>query len=594
MIGLQATTSTRIDGLPYCPLCLGLQTNPAGGVVLRALSSHGMVTFRRVAEPVSGCVAIAVLHWIGATGSVPLWIPEVMCASTIPTRYWADDLASYFCRYTLFRRVPPMLFLEGGMVLATAYVCGWGPLALAVGAILMQMHAKLHGGEVWKPAIVLTILAAAFGQGAIALGWIDTIMPEPLVHNVAGVMLFTSLLTIASLGSRIVESERAEEARAEAIAAVALNEERFRSLVVNSADIVMVLDERGTFLEISPILEGYAESGSMAGIPAERFVHPDDKRTFDDALHAALEAERSGAIFERSVRCELRWQALDRSWRWHEAVLLDLREVESVAGVVVTHRDVTERRALEEQLTQARRLESVGQLASGIAHEINTPIQVIGHNLRFLREAIDCYKENVNVSTSTDDIEFMDAEAPIALDQAIAAVEQVAAIVRAMKAFAQPGITEPVGTDIGDLIRNTVVIATNEISQSARVETEVSALPLVVCMPNEIGQVLLALLVNAAHAIANAGGTSEQPGLINVRAFQEDSELVIGVTDNGTGIPDGVRERIFEPFFTTKPVGSGTGQGLNVAYAALERHHGSITFETEIGKGSTFWIRLPL
>ena len=280
-------------------------------------------------------------------------------------------------------------------------------------------------------------------------------------------------------------------------------------------------------------------------------------------------------------------------------------------------RDISERNTLEGQLRHAQKLESIGQLAAGIAHEINTPTQFVTDNLTFLRDSwsaigdlLELYRSAVRnaagvlppvVTAALDqaardcDLEFIVAEAPRAIDQSLDGTRRVAEIVRAMKEFSHPDGAEMTAADLNRAIESTITVARNEWKYVAEIITEFDAtLAPVMCYPGDINQVILNLLVNAAHAIKDKI-TEGELGRITVRTRKQDEFNQISVTDNGTGIPLAIRSRIFDPFFTTKEVGKGTGQGLALAHNVIvKKHGGKIWFETEIGQGTTFYIHLPL
>jgi PAS domain S-box-containing protein len=287
-------------------------------------------------------------------------------------------------------------------------------------------------------------------------------------------------------------------------------------------------------------------------------------------------------------------------------------------AALVVAQDVTARTRLEMDLRQAQKLEAVGGLAAGIAHEINTPIQFVGDNTHFLEGAFaDLAKllakyhqlqeaaanggtgrqlvEEVDEAEKTANLDFLMEEIPKALTQSLDGVTRVATIVRAMKEFAHADRGEKVATDLNKALQSTLTVARNEIKYVADVETDFQDLPLVQCSGGDMNQVFLNLLVNAAHAIKDRGEVNAQKGLIGVRTRREGDQVVISISDTGCGIPENIRGKIFEPFFTTKEVGRGTGQGLAIARnIVVEKHRGSLTFETEVGRGTTFHIRLPI
>lgn len=186
-------------------------------------------------------------------------------------------------------------------------------------------------------------------------------------------------------------------------------------------------------------------------------------------------------------------------------------------------------------------------------------------------------------------------ECPQALDRCLDGLDRVATIVRSMKEFAHPDSKEKEPIDLNRAIASTITIARNEYKYVAEVETDFAELPPVMCHPGELNQVILNIVVNAAHAIGDAVAGTDHRGRIAVRTSQEGGDVVISIADTGSGIPPAIREHIFDPFFTTKEVGKGTGQGLAIARSVVvDMHHGKLTFESEVGKGTTFFIRLPL
>jgi len=293
---------------------------------------------------------------------------------------------------------------------------------------------------------------------------------------------------------------------------------------------------------------------------------------------------------------------------------LQLEDQEFVLSFV---RDITRRNTLENQLRHAQKLESVGQLAAGIAHEINTPTQFVTDNLSFLRDswqALDglmkLYRSAIknaadllppDVTSALEraaqdcDLDFIAVEVPRAIDQSLDGARRVAQIVRAMKEFSHPDSADKTAADLNRSIESTITVARNEWKYVAEIATDFDAtLPPVMCYPSDINQVILNLLVNAAHAIKEKA-TEGEMGRITVRTRRRDEFAQIEVTDTGTGVPEAIRTRIFDPFFTTKEVGKGSGQGLALAHTVVvKKHSGKIWFDTEIGRGTTFFIDLPI
>ena len=291
-----------------------------------------------------------------------------------------------------------------------------------------------------------------------------------------------------------------------------------------------------------------------------------------------------------------------------------------ISGYLFLARDVTRRKELELQLVQAQKLESLGQLAAGIAHEINTPIQFISDNTRFLevafqrfdtvlnksKELVNGFKEGgaimelvmqVEESMTKAKIDYMRKEIPFAIEETIGGIDTVASIVSGMKQFSHPGSEEKKLTNINTAISNTITVARNEWKYVANIDNQLdNSIPSLLCHETELNQVFLNMIVNAAHAIEAAQKDGDKSlGTITIRTSVVEDYVEVAISDTGIGIPEGAQGKIFDPFFTTKEVGKGTGQGLSIAYNVIVNEHGgSISFDTEEGKGTTFYVRLPL
>ncbi len=328
----------------------------------------------------------------------------------------------------------------------------------------------------------------------------------------------------------------------------------------------------------------------------------------DDCPFLATEARREVRIENAEERLRRADGAETPILKSAMPIVIDGEEL-----ILETFIDITQRKQLEMELAQAHKLESIGQLAAGIAHEINTPTQFIGDNLRFLeaelpalmeavsrlREAID--RGDVRIDDDLRraflelDIEFLADEVPGAISQALDGVERVTRIVRAMKEFSHPSRgMAPV--DLNHAIESTVTVARNEWKYVADLELDLDPdLPAVQCIGGDINQVILNMVVNAAHAIGDVVGDSGEKGRIRIATRRDGDHVEIRISDTGCGIPEEIRDRIFDPFFTTKEVGRGTGQGLAIAHnVVVKKHGGTIDCQSTVGRGTTFIIRLPL
>ncbi len=305
-------------------------------------------------------------------------------------------------------------------------------------------------------------------------------------------------------------------------------------------------------------------------------------------------------------------------------ISLEQAVAHKTAELEAEHRELTnameELRVAQSQLLQAQKMESIGQLAAGIAHEINTPTQYVTDNIGFVKAATGALLTLVDKSMAVvaaargngthgeligavgaalkhAKLDYLRRQIPDALDQSLEGLAHIAKIVAAMKEFSHPSRGEKEAVDIREVITTTVTVARNEWKYVADLETHFEdELPLVPCLRDTMGQALLNLVVNAAHAIGDTlrEGIKEK-GRIVISAARVGAHLEIRITDDGTGIPVGVRDRIFDPFFTTKPLGKGTGQGLAIVYSTIvDKHQGEIRCESNEGVGTAFILRLPL
>lgn len=395
------------------------------------------------------------------------------------------------------------------------------------------------------------------------------------------------------------------------------SEDRYRLITENAADLIGLVTPDGRWLYRSPSFErllGHTAE-KLASVGLLDLIAPEDQANVTTLLHHCL---------QRDVRNtgEFRIRQHDGAWATMEAHVSPFRNAAGlVEGILVVTRDITERRKLEVQLRQAQKLESIGQLAAGIAHEINTPLQFIGDNLRFLGDAFRDLDPVVQMcadlvaAAETGTIppallataratlaaaspDYLRTEIPKATHDTLAGVQRTSKIVQAMKTFSHPGSTEKIPVDLREAIESTLTISQSEWRDVAEVVTQFDPeLPLVHLLAAEFNQALLNLIVNATHAIADvvAAEPARGKGTLTITTRHGGTFAEVRIQDNGTGIPANVQDRIFDPFFTTKPMGKGTGQGLPIARSVVvEQHGGALEFETQPGQGTVFIIRVPL
>jgi PAS domain S-box-containing protein len=382
------------------------------------------------------------------------------------------------------------------------------------------------------------------------------------------------------------------------------NERQLTTVLERMPVGVTIVDKRGRILWLNEALK------TMIGAASKEEVI---SRKCSDAICG------SGSACERGDETECEQQIVRKDGRavtvLHSKHRVEIGGAEHSLGIFF---DITGRRALETDLNRARKLEAVGQLAAGIAHEINTPAQFVGDSIQFLSTAFadilpltTTYRkaiaeiandpryahlaQEVQAAEETADLAYVEQNAPAAGDRARDGIARIAAIVSAMKEFAHPDQREKAPADLNRALRTTLVIARNEYKYVANVETDFGDIPVVLCHVGDVNQVFLNLLVNAAHAISDVVKGSGTKGTIRVCTRLEADRVRIEISDTGCGIPEAIGERIYDPFFTTKEVGRGSGQGLAIARSiVVDKHGGSLIHDSEVGKGTTFKILLPV
>jgi PAS domain S-box-containing protein len=404
----------------------------------------------------------------------------------------------------------------------------------------------------------------------------------------------------------------AKEARVDMLA-------RFEAIYQHAPVGIAILGLDGYALQSNPAMQtmfGYsaAELGTRSIVD---HTHP------DDVEQVALFRDLAAGVRD-FYRIQKRYLRKDGDTVWADVSVTLVRDGDgNPAFAVGMIENVTDQRRAEEdrdrmelELRLAQKLEAVGQLAAGIAHEVNTPIQFVGDSVEFLRGGFEdllrlveeyqravealgdalppATREQLERAAQDADVEYLGERGPTAFARTLDGVARVATIVRAMKEFAHPSSGEMSPLDVNTALENTLIVAANELKYVADVVLELGELPPVLCYASDVNQVFLNLVVNAAHAMADVIGEAER-GTLTVRSRQEGDLAVVEIEDTGGGIPEDVQGRIFDPFFTTKEVGRGTGQGLAIARTiVVERHEGSLAFRTEPGRGTTFVVQLPI
>ena len=401
----------------------------------------------------------------------------------------------------------------------------------------------------------------------------------------------------------ITERERAEETKNR-------SDQLFRSIAENSADLIAVVDKDGHRIYNNPTYErllGYTQEELKHTVSFEQ-IHPDDRPRVTQAAEQALKTGVGQIVEYRMQRKDGTYVTLES----HGSFIRDSRG--EIEASVISARDIGDRR----MAMQNEKLSAIGQLAAGIAHEINTPVQYVSDNIAFLS---DIWKQldaamafcltpahasipsdsrpsaAVTSAGPPEEWDWLRQEVPKAIAQSLEGIRRMSKILAAMRRFSHTGGGEREQVDLNEALDATLTIVQNQIKHIADVQTDYQPnLPRVECYPDEMNQAFLNLIVNATHAIREAS-TKEaaERGKLTIRTRQIDNDVQIEIQDNGTGIPVPVRARVFEPFFTTKQVGEGTGQGLTICHDIIvQKHHGKIWFDTELDKGTKFSVRIPI
>jgi len=509
-------------------------------------------------------------------------------------------------------------------------------VGVAVFGQLAMLFVMLHRDSVhllysaWQPALVMIamyLVGVEFGAASLAVaigemiaipllarhGWT---IEAPFMVEKGSTLPEAATAFLAIFGLSWIYSSARDEAKValeEALKTISESREQYRLIAEGTDAVPFSYDlKQRRFLYVGPRAESLF-GWSLAEWHAEGFI---------DRMFPAEESARvRGEVARASPGQRMQFECRAHSARRQDSHVIRLiimlggdPDAPRVNGLFL---DITDLRYLEAELRQAQKLESVGRLAAGVAHEINTPVQFVSDSIHFVQDSLRGIFPLLGTSApgapalprvsgpaatagagqpdADLDLEYAIKNIPRALDRSIDGLERIANIVRSMKEFAHPNERGMAYTDLNRAIENTLVIAHGEYKLVATVEARYGDIRRVACYPSEINQVLLNILVNAAHAIEDAVRGTQEKGVITVETAQEGEEVVISIRDTGRGIPEAIRYRVFDPFFTTKEVGRGTGQGLAIARSVVqEMHGGKLSFETELDKGTTFTIRLPV
>jgi len=490
-------------------------------------------------------------------------------------------------------------------------------------AFFQNLSATISQGEVWKGEI-------CYRNKENRPYWTKTtIVPFIIENEIYKYVVISTDITEQKLAEKSLKNQHAEIQKAHRkldFQKQALDEHAIVSITDVHGDITYVNEK---FMEISQYsreeLIGHNHRMLNSGIHNKEF--------FNNFWQTIAQGKVwKGEICNKKKDGTTYWVAatvvpfLDDTGKPHKfiAIRVDItaqkeNEQQLIARNLEIEKAHQELEASQNMMLHSEKLASVGQLAAGIAHEINTPIQFVGDNTRFLQESfndlmglVEAYEELGDAANEGNalpelvnkaralseevEVDYLAEEVPSAINQSLEGVERISNIVRSMKDFSHPGTDNLENIDLNNAIESTINVSRNEWKYVAEMVTEFEpTLTSVPCFVGELNQVILNMIVNAAHAIADSRNDSDPLGIITISTQLADNDAEIRITDSGCGMAENVSKHIFEPFFTTKAVGKGTGQGLAIAYAVIvDKHKGNISVNSEPGKGTTFIIHLPM
>ena len=426
--------------------------------------------------------------------------------------------------------------------------------------------------------------------------------------------------TFTAIARDITKRHQDDEALRAKQAELHSSQQRLSAIMNSVVDAVISIDDQGIIHSFSAAAErifGYSVAEAIGKNVALLMPEPHRSR-HDGYIKRFLETGEAKVIGSRT---EATGQRKDGT-TFPLEIAVNWMDLDGSVLFVGVCRDITgrkqavqERAELERDLLQAQKMESLGTLSGGIAHEINTPVQYVGDNVRFMQDAfsdlgsvLQKYKDLVEAANAggilkesvaevedaveAADLGYLLEEIPTSIEQSLEGVGRISEIVQAIKEFSHPDAKEKTVIDINHAIGTTITVTRNQWKYVAELETDFDAeLPQVPCLPGEFNQVILNLIVNAAHAIEDTGGK----GRIVVATRRTGDWAEIRVSDTGVGVPQEIQEKVFDPFFTTKEPGKGSGQGLAISHSIIvKKHGGTISLDSVVGEGTTFIVRLPL
>jgi NO-binding membrane sensor protein with MHYT domain/signal transduction histidine kinase len=586
-------------------------------IALFILRRPKLGTYNLIVGAILMGIGISAMHYTGMFAmqmSPPIRYDPLLFAASIMIAAGAS-LAALWIAFQLRSKRSKLAILAKmgsasimGLAITGMHYTGMAAAHFAPGSVCVAASA---GG------IHNTMLAIAIGGSTMAILSLTLIVSALDAHFALNNARLARALQKITLELKDAQGEllttaHLEEAVKERTRELAQSREMFKLMAESTKAIPFTLNlTRGCFTYIGA--QGIADSG----IPEPEWKEP-------GALDGVIPRATNQGIRQRFDECESGpfefMTALSQrngcrtDVRWTGTCEFDGGE-KVLRGLML---DVSELRRLGRELAAAQKLESIGRLAAGVAHEINTPIQFVSDNVQFvrtslpdiaavlhayrnLREAVQSGGDAAGAASlaaeaeTAADVDYVMENAPLAIESSIEGLGRIATIVRSMKEFAHPDQATKTDADLNQAIRSTLIVAHNEYKYIAEIETHFDDLPPVSCHLGQINQVILNLLVNASHAISDVVKDTGRLGKLTISTRLDGSEVEIAIGDTGAGIPESARDKIFDPFFTTKEVGKGTGQGLAIARSVIvNKHGGTLRFETECDKGTTFFIRLPV